>query len=401
MPDFHSPEDEATLYVLGELAAAERAEFEARMAKSAELRQMVRELEEGMVVLATGAPRRRPPAELWSGIEKAVSRSSRPEVAWWGVFWRNGWAAAVLCLIGWLVYAIVLSGRNHAKTSAIQPTPVHETVAATTPPAPAHAASLPRTPTNGERQLLQVRAEEISDLQLRIAALAQETNDLSQLLALERARLGETNRLKLYQFTPVSAANGDAAVAPQLSPAMQRAVLISMGRELGLLPMSSSKVPPGTGHTTSTVGGIDFVDLRPPTGAPDNQPANPSPVPPATQTPAQLGNQPLGQPEVESQVADVTEPSIPAFVSGDKLVVGLDPSVIPINSTVTLSFAGTSYGVHSGSWDFVMGQNPTMVTLPGSTTSVFGTSGGGILTITTVTGSGISNISQFFAPANP
>jgi hypothetical protein len=182
---------------------------------------------------------------------------------------------------------------------------------------------------------------------------------------------------------------------------MQRAVLISMGRELGLLPMSSSKVRPGTGHTTSTVGGIDFVDLRPPTGTSDNQPANPSPVPPATQTPAQLGNQALGQPEVESQVADVTEPSIPAFVSGDKLVVGLDPSVIPINSTVTLSFTGTSYGVHSGSWDFVMGQNPTMVTLPSSATSVFGTSGGGILTITTVTGSGISNISQFFAPANP
>src|SRR5215475_11937904 len=98
MPDFHSTEDEATLYVLGELTAAERAEFEARMAKSVELRQMVRELEEGVGALATGLPRRRPPSEIWSGIEKAVSRQRKPDVSWWRVFWRNGWAAAVVCL---------------------------------------------------------------------------------------------------------------------------------------------------------------------------------------------------------------------------------------------------------------------------------------------------------------
>jgi len=389
MPDFHSPEDEATLYVLGELTISERAEFEARMAKSAELRQMVRELEEGMVVLAAGAPRRRPPSEIWSGIEKAVARDGKPEAAWWRIFWRNGWAAAALCLAGWLLYAILLSGRNNAKTLAIQPTPVHVAIAANTSPAPEHPISTLRTPTNGERQLLQVRAEEINDLRLRVAAMAQETNELSQLLALERARLGETNRIKFYQFTSASASNGEAA-APPLSPVMQRAMLISIGRELGVLPMAA-KTHPASGHTASTMGGIDFVDLRTPTGSSDNQPANPPPTQPAIQQPDQL--------QTESQVADLSEPSIPAFVSGDKLVVGLDPSTVPANSSVTLSFAGTSFGVHPTSWDFAMGQNPTVVTIPFSA-NYFG-SGGGLLTITTVTGTGISNSSQFFAPANP
>src|ERR1700761_3951937 len=134
MPDFHSPEDEATLYVLGELPAVERLEFEARMAKSAEVRQVVRELEEGVVVLATGVPRRRPPSEIWSGIEKAVGRQRNLDAApWWRIFWRNGWAAAALCLVGWLVYAILLSGHNSRKTATTQPTPAHEPMVATAP----------------------------------------------------------------------------------------------------------------------------------------------------------------------------------------------------------------------------------------------------------------------------
>src|SRR6185312_16223357 len=133
MPDFHSTEDEATLYVLGELTAAERREFEARMAKSVELRQMVRELEEGAVVLSTGLPRRRPPSEIWSGIEKAVGRQRQSGAAGrWGIFWRNGWAATALCLVGWLLYAILLNHHHIAKSVATQPTPPHEMVAANT-----------------------------------------------------------------------------------------------------------------------------------------------------------------------------------------------------------------------------------------------------------------------------
>ena len=63
MPDLHSPENEAARYVLGELTAAERREFETRLAQSAELRVLVRELEEGAVALSMVSPRRRPPQE--------------------------------------------------------------------------------------------------------------------------------------------------------------------------------------------------------------------------------------------------------------------------------------------------------------------------------------------------
>src|SRR6185437_2138775 len=155
MPDFRSPEDDATLYVLGELTAAERREFEARLTKSAELRQVVRELEEGVVALSTGLPRRRPPSEVWSGIEKALGRQRKSEAVGWGVFWRNGWAAAALCAAGWLFYVILLHSRTSVKTAATVPAPVHETIAANVSPTE-RVVSSPQVPTNSERQLLQV-----------------------------------------------------------------------------------------------------------------------------------------------------------------------------------------------------------------------------------------------------
>jgi len=388
MPDFHSPEDEVTLYVLGELTVVERREFEARMAKSAELRRMVCELEEGVVVLSAGLPRRRPPPEVWAGIEKAVGRQRKPDVAvWWGVWWRNGWAAAALCLAGWLLYAILLNSHNAPKAVTTQPALPHETVVANSSPPTEHKVPLPPTLTNTERQLLQVRAEEISDLRLKIAAMAQQSNELSQLLAQERARLGETNRIKFLQFTSSSSPAGDT-VGPKLSSAMQRAVLISIGRELGWLPMTA-RPRPGNSHAATTIDGIDFVDLRSPNNNPDTPPSNPSTVPPV--------NPPPGQPQVESQIADVSEPSIPAFVSGDKMVVGLDSSVVPPNSLVTLALADSSGGTLI--WNVAVGNNPTMVTvpIPGGIVS----EGGLRLTANSVTSSGISNVTQFFTTTSP
>ena len=390
MPDFHSLEDEATRYVLGELTAAERREFEARMAKSAELRQMVGELEEGGVALSRGLPRRRPPVEIWSNIEKALGRRRKPDAgSWWQIFWRNGWAAAAACLLAWVLYAIWLNGHSNAKTGTTVLAPAHETVAANVSPTE-RVVSSPVMPTNTERELLQVRAQEISNLQFHIATLAQATNDLSHLLAVTRARLSETNRLKFYQFSAVSASGGDA-VAPQLSPTMQRAVLISIGRELGWLPTATqSRVK--NGHVVNSVNGIDFVDLRPATGNLDNQPANQS-----TAQPAQPINQPTGQSQ-ETQVADVTSPSIPAFVSGDKLIVGLDATIAPPNSSVTVTVTDSNSQPLTFA-SLSMGENPTMITLPYQTIS---TSDGDIaISISSFTASGISNIMRFSAPAGP
>src|SRR5688572_13316894 len=109
MSELHLIEDEATLYVLGRMTEAERGEFESRLAESAELRALVRELEEGAVAVAMASPRRRVPQQVWEGIEKAVTEKTRPhllDVSLWFGWLRNGWAVAAACLVGWLLYAL-------------------------------------------------------------------------------------------------------------------------------------------------------------------------------------------------------------------------------------------------------------------------------------------------------
>jgi len=104
MADLYSPEDEAALYVLGELSGAERREFEGRLALSAELCALVRELEEGTVALSMASPQRRPPGEVWLRIEQEVAGTKRRKIvipAFWIGWWRNGWGAAAACLAGW------------------------------------------------------------------------------------------------------------------------------------------------------------------------------------------------------------------------------------------------------------------------------------------------------------
>src|SRR6266436_6090625 len=117
MPEFQSTEDEAARYVLGELNDAERTDFEARLAQSAELRALVRELGEGSVALAMSSPRRRPPQEIWERIERTVSSETRRKLlipGFWRGWWRNGWAAAAACMLGWMVYAWWV---NHARST--------------------------------------------------------------------------------------------------------------------------------------------------------------------------------------------------------------------------------------------------------------------------------------------
>jgi hypothetical protein len=130
----------------------------------------------------------------------------------------------------------------------------------------------------------------------------------------------------------------------------------------------------------NTVDGVDFVDLRPA----KNDVANQSPTQP---TPA--------QPKTESQLVDLADPTIPAFVSGDNLVVALDPSVVPPNSSLTFAVHASSFGATDGS--FVMGNNPVLVTIPFSS----GSGGGVFLTVGTTSSSGQSNTTQFFVPSNP
>src|ERR1043166_905917 len=114
MPELHPSEEEASLYLLGELSDAASVAFEERLRQSAELRALVRDLEEGATALAISCPRHLPRPQTWQRIERAVRRKSRGSVV--PVFlvgwWRSGWAAAAACLIGWMVYALWTNRSN-------------------------------------------------------------------------------------------------------------------------------------------------------------------------------------------------------------------------------------------------------------------------------------------------
>lgn len=70
-------------YLLGRLTNAERRLFENRLQQSAELRTLVRDLEDGLVVLAMSAPQHAAPRTAWPQIRAAVGRSS----------WLNLWSS--------------------------------------------------------------------------------------------------------------------------------------------------------------------------------------------------------------------------------------------------------------------------------------------------------------------
>ena len=121
MPDSHKLEDQAALYVSGGLTPAEHCEFEASLAESAELRALVRDLEEGAGVLAMAVPQRRPPQHVWQRIEAVIAAEAKRKivaVSFWSGWWRSGWAAAAVCLMGWLLYALWI---NRAHLPGVAP----------------------------------------------------------------------------------------------------------------------------------------------------------------------------------------------------------------------------------------------------------------------------------------
>jgi len=376
MTDFHSPEDEAVLYVLGELNASRRKEFEAQMEQSAELRALVRELEEGAVALSIASAPRRPPAQIWSRIEKEVQRQGSRKPAGpsvWIGWWHSGWAVAAASLAGWAIFAILTNWHGSSRVAAPQPLSGHETQLANSTP---ETNSVPRpaiTPaTSNELRLLQARTEEVNRLHREIAELEKETSQLSRLLVQQHALLGESNRIKFYQFTPASPGGEPGAV--RLSPALQRAVFLSIGHQLGWLPMDTAA---STGHAEPVnIGGVDFIDLHP--------------------TNNNLAVQPTAPPPTESQSTNLPAPTIPAFASGDSLIVALDSTVVPTNSYLTFSVENSNGDTTGGSIYF--GDTPTVVTIPVPAGIMPGGLSMSIGSWTTTTG--LSNFTQFLLSTN-
>jgi hypothetical protein len=420
MTEVPSNEDDALRFVMGEFSAAERREFEARLAESAELRALVNELEAGMVIAATAAPRHRPPAEVWRRIEKAVAKTTPLQsgflIPWFG-WMRNGWAAAVLCLAGWLGYAFLahlhyasaLAKVKNQRPEVVETSPVG-------PPAMSVAAKPPAVTNNGF-ELLQTKLTEISELQARVSQLETQKLQLSRSLARQGALLGETNRIKFYQLT--STPDGDTHAAP-LSPGLQTAVLMAMEHELGWAAGEANQATPADGNiiapTTVTIGGVDFIDFRPGShgaaGQPQDGSTQPSADNTATTAQAQPQVQPQTQPQASSQVqpqsespaasTPASEPTIPAFVSGNNLVVALDSTVVPAGSSVTLTAQDANQNTVGGT--FVLGNNPAVVTIPLSddSTPLTTTGLGWMVNIDAISLNGQPVNLQFFAPTtNP
>src|SRR5437899_3378246 len=180
MTDFHSTEDEAALYVLGELTDAERADFETRLAQSAELRALVAELQEGTVALAMSSPRRRPAPEVWERIERSVASEMRRKLlipAVWHGWWRNGWAAAAACMLGWILYAWWInharSAHDAATSAASKEDSAQGSVAVESARNDAITAARqrPALSTNAMEQLLESRLRQIGGLRSQVVDL--------------------------------------------------------------------------------------------------------------------------------------------------------------------------------------------------------------------------------------
>jgi hypothetical protein len=413
MADVSTNEDTALRYVLGELNDAERREFESDMAASAELRTLVSELESGVVAMANAAPRRRAPAAVWRRIEKTMVKETRSKLAFpsfWFGWLRNGWAATAACLMGWLLYAFFVN-----RHETVRPTPLKNSPGEIVRVTPAKPVIKPDATaiTNTDFEILQAHMQEIMALRGKIGQLETARTQLSQLVARQNALLSETNRIKFYHLTMASSTGGNGNPAP-LSPGLQHAVQMALARELGWLPADPSPTPQTSGNATPkpvTIGGVDFVDFPPGHQTVASQPPTTPAMDNTAANTASTTVQPPAQPQTgspaTSPTAPATAPTIPAYVSGNNLVVALDSTTVPAGSLVTLTATDGSQNQTGGS--FILGDNPTVATLGFNSTTggyamEFNSAGGvswAFVTMSFQSPDGLTGIFQFLAPPTP
>ncbi len=407
MPEFHPAEDQAALYVMGGLTPDERREFKVRLAESAELRALVRELEDGAVALALASPRRLPPQKIWRQIERAVAGENRRPILiplFSGSWWRNGWAAAAACLVGWLLYAFWPTHPATTAPPALAETGNH-TQAETAPGLPAPSKTTepgPAKPSDAEatRKLLQGSFRQIGDLRAQIAALESNDARLNQSVAQLQSLLGESNRLAFVQFKPVPSGDTSPAPAVNLSPDLQRALALAMARELGWAqspdaPSGMESNGPGA-QSLITISNVDFVDLRPGSNAVSSStPSPPSPQP--TSQPRPQPDEQAAQIPAQPAPTQPSQPSIPAFISGQNLIVAIDQAIAAKDSQVTFSYQTPDQGpVSLGTVN--VGANPIVITVPMNFGGSIIYPGWSPITTVIATATGTSNTFQFFTP---
>lgn len=370
MPDHNLIEDDAALYVLGGLSTSERLEFEARLAESEQLRALVRDLEEGSAALALTAPPRRPPSGAWRQIEKSLSKENRPAHAarslWIGLF-RNGWAAAAACFVGWLLYALFFNHQLHPDSAA------PSNVASQSGSAPGLPIPRPDDPAPSDRPEQTVNAVAVDgpaldsqmrqDIQLRheILELQSRLTNLSHSLAEDDAMLSESNRFKISVLDPAPVPD-EGSNTP--SPELQRAIFAALARQLGWQPASDSNSP------------VQFVDLRPTNNASIQQSPPPSDV--ANDTPATQSN----------PVTATNNLAIPSLATKDGVILAIGPSAAPVGSQVSVTIPNDQ-GPDT-TIPFSIGDYPTVITVPD----------GSVITVMP-SGFTVSNFIQYVATNHP
>ena len=406
MAELHLPEDDALRYVLGELTATEQTQFERRLTQSAELRALVRELQEGTVALSIAASRRRPPRDLWRQIQDRIA--SQAKWTWklralWTGSRRQGWTAAAACLAGWIGYALWVNwpGPSDAPTTRVADVPPsHGPTGAGISEEKTALVSQHYTATNTSLQLLQARTQEIGTLRWQMSELTNQLTQLSQALAQQEALLAEPGRFKFFQLIQPAGGRNSATTTP-VSPELQRALLVAMGRELGWQTSGSppegseeqewwgNASPPGR----TNYAGVDFVDLRAGSntvataGSPSQANLEPSmPTEPASVSEPESATHPVTSTE-PSVVASASSNAVPGFTTGTNAVLAFDSSIVPTGSLLTF-WRTSGNGQFQTLGGAVLGTSPLAVLVPYN----FSASAGGNLTVTAAMPNGASNV---------
>jgi hypothetical protein len=385
MADFESIADKATQYVFGELSPGERQEFETLLEQLPELRAHVRELQEGALALAAASTPATPPKTVWREIERTVAhdqKQKRIHGIITGLF-RNGWAAAAACVIGWIVYALwgyrslsnssgtnavaaAASSLENQRDSRINFDANSSTDANRSGPIASTTSSQTPDLTNRETMMLKHQ----------LAGMQEQILQLSNSLGQYQAALNEPSRMKFFQLEPATGVE-----KPVISPALERAFFYALARELGWLSNTNYErdfnAPIFSDDAASTNRpNMDFVDLRtnsvPKTFSPPastKELAQNSDTPPANDTPA--------------PTATPASTVIPAFASKDSLFVAIDPSMAQPQTQVTLTSgsSGQLFGTAT------MGNVPLVIATPWSGAQ----SDGAVLTITFLSTAGGTN----------
>lgn len=321
MTDLNHSEDEVARYVMGGMSKAQQREFESRLAQSAELCALVRDVEDGVVALAMTAPQLPLPAQSWRQIAGAIHRRKQGG-PWFALIFQNGWGlpaglVAAACVFGWLLHVAWIdhvAGGKEPVTLAAQSAPL--------PPPVSHPATsgLVATPTvENPAARNQPSDLEIIRLRAQVGELRNCVDVLAQTVARQKGQLAESSRFK---FCHLSAAAGNNGGAPApLSPALRQALFLAVARELGWLPPSAFAAdnPPANAGQT----GIDFVDLRNGTNG--------------VVTTALFPADPDSSPDAASLGASEPANATIGFVSGSNLVVVIHPGMVPGNTPVNVT----------------------------------------------------------------